>query len=54
MNSRRLLAMTRTIRTSFLTAEASRDIFQGFSRGIFHRGRHVVFLEYTQDFGPMP
>ena len=46
-------------RHKFLRAEASRDIlkirvsemsFQQLSRGIFHRGCHVVSSEYTQDW----
>ena len=54
MNSRRLWNSHQ--RHKFLSAEASGDIlkirvsemaFPGFSRGIFHRGRHVVSLEYT-------
>ena len=57
MNSRRLWNSHQ--RHKFLRAEASRDIFkllvsemafQGFSRGIFHCGCHVVSSEYTQDW----
>ena len=59
MNSRRLWNSHQ--RHKFLRNEASGDILkfrvseiafpiQRFSRGIFHRGPHVVSSEYTQDW----
>ena len=58
MNSRRLWNSHQ--RHKFLRTEASRDVLKirvsemalpGVSRGIFHRGRHVVLSEYAQETG---
>ena len=57
MKSRRLWNSHQ--RHKFLRAESSRDTpnlksrkchFQGFSRVIFHRGRHVISSQYKQDW----
>ena len=58
MNTRQLWNLRQ--RHKFLRTEASRDVlkirasemaFPGVSRGIFHRGRHVVLSEYAQETG---
>lgn len=58
MNTRQLWNLYQ--RHKFLRTEASRDVlkirasemaFPGVSRGIFHRGRHVVLSEYAQETG---
>ena len=58
MNSRQLRNLHQ--RHKFVRTEASRDIlkmrvsemaFPGVSRGIFHRGYHVVLSEYAQQTG---
>ena len=41
---------TRDILKFWVTKMAFPGVFQGFSRGIFHLGCHVVSSEYTQDW----